>query len=132
MKYIDLGLPSGTLWAESNEEGYYNFDEAVEKYGDAIPTKEQFEELKNLCQWTWIGKGYKVMGPNGNSITLPAEGIRSCFGNEYYVYYVGYDGFYCSSTPHSSDHTWTLYFYSGSVYMDNAYRCHGISVRLVK
>ncbi len=36
-EYIDLGLPSGTLWATENEEGYFTFDEAVEKYGDSLP-----------------------------------------------------------------------------------------------
>ena len=38
MEYIDLGLPSGTLWADCNEEGFYYFDEAVEKYGYRLPT----------------------------------------------------------------------------------------------
>lgn len=58
MEYADLGLPSGTLWAESNEEGYYTFDEAVEKYGNSLPTREQLEELKSHCQWEWNDKEY--------------------------------------------------------------------------
>lgn len=29
-EYVDMGLPSGTLWASENEEGYFTFDEPVE------------------------------------------------------------------------------------------------------
>ncbi len=31
--FVDLGLPSGLLWAEKQEEGYYTHEEAVKKYG---------------------------------------------------------------------------------------------------
>lgn len=129
MNYIDLGLPSGTLWADANEEGFYTFDEAVEIYGDSLPTKEQFEELQTHCKWEWNGCGYEVTGPNGNTIVLPAAGYR--FFDEC-VDYVGSNGLYWSSTPYGSDYTWTLYFYSGSVCMDYAYRCYVRSVRLIK
>ena len=96
MDFIDLGLPSGTLWAESNEEGFYTFDEAVSKYGDSLPTREQFIELRSQCKWEWMGDGYKVTGPNGNCIVLPAKGFRDDDGN---VYGVGFIGNYWSSTP---------------------------------
>lgn len=131
-EYIDLGLPSGTMWKNTNEEGYYNFDDAVSQFGFNVPSKEQWEELKNLCQWEWIGNGYRVTGPNGNSITLPAEGIRFCDGNEYYVYYVGSEGFYWSSTPNVSDDAWRITFDSIGVSMYISYRCYGFFVRLVK
>ena len=53
--YVDLGLPSGTKWKSANEtggyNGFYTFDEAVSTFGDKLPTKEQFEELKNNCTW---------------------------------------------------------------------------------
>lgn len=45
-----------------------------------MPTRAQFQELVNMCQWTWTTQdnvnGYKVTGPNGNSIFLPANGIK--------------------------------------------------------
>ncbi len=45
-----------------------------------LPTKGELEELKAKCRWTWTvceGKrGYKVVGPNGRSIFLPAAGSR--------------------------------------------------------
>ena len=43
-----------------------------------LPREEQFTELLNECQWTWITrdghKGYQINGKNGNSIFLPAAG----------------------------------------------------------
>ncbi|MCQ2318846.1 MAG: hypothetical protein MJZ90_08025 [Bacteroidales bacterium] len=73
--YVDLGLHSGTLWKDKNEEGgFYIYDQAMSKFGNELPTKEQFEELKSSCKWAWTGSGYKVTGPSGASIYLPAEG----------------------------------------------------------
>ena len=128
---VDLGLPSGTLWKDKNEEGgFYTYDQAVSKFGDKLPTKEQFEELKNSCQWTWNGSGYKVVGPSGNSIVLPAAGCRNCGGS---VGDVGSDGYYWSSTPSGSENAWALSFYSSKVDMYSNYRrCNGLSVRLVQ
>lgn len=39
-----------------------------------MPTKLEFEELKNKCRWIWKGNGYEVIASNGNSIFLPAGG----------------------------------------------------------
>ena len=83
-KYIDLGLPSGTLWAVWNvganrpeESGdYFEFgkwDSSLQ-----VPTKEEFEELKKECKWEWTSvngkQGHVVTSPNGKSIFLPAAG----------------------------------------------------------
>lgn len=128
--FVDLGLSSGTLWKDKNEEGgFYTYDQAISKFGDKLPTKEQLEELKNSCQWTWTGNGYKVVGPNGQSIVLPAAGCRNCSGA---VNVVGSIGNYWSSTPIGSDYAWYLRFYSGKVNMYDYYRCYGLSVRLVQ
>ena len=132
LRYIDLGLSSGTKWRNSNEGGdnaYYTYNEAVSKFGNKLPTKEQLEELKNQCTWTWTGSGYKVMGPNGNSIYLPAAGSRYCIGG---VYDVGSYGRYWSSTPIGSDYAYYLFFKSDYVSMDSNNRCSGQSVRLVQ
>lgn len=130
--YVDLGLPSGTCWKNANEGGdyvRYTYNEAVRMFGNKLPTKEQLVELKNKCTWTWTGSGYKVTGPNGASITLPAAGYRSCDG---VVDYVGSDGRYLSSTPSDSGGAWYLRFYSSGVSMNNGNRCGGRSVRLVQ
>lgn len=129
MKYIDLGLTSGTLWSDTNEEGFYTFDDAVKKYGDSLPTREQLEELMNHCKWEWNGSGYNVTGPNGNSIILPAAGYRHCDGG---VYRVVSSGLYWPSTHYDSDGAWYLYFNSDGVVVYYCSRCHGFSVRLVK
>ncbi|HJJ45480.1 MAG TPA: hypothetical protein O0Y17_00165 [Methanocorpusculum sp.] len=43
--YVDLGLPSGTLWKDKNESGgFYTYDEAMKAFGNNLPTMEQFEE----------------------------------------------------------------------------------------
>lgn len=42
-----------------------------------MPTQKEMLELCNNCAWEWIGKkgvyGYRITGPNGNSIFLPAN-----------------------------------------------------------
>lgn len=57
-----------------------SYDVATQKLGSAfrMPTKEEFQELKDDCTWTWTKQndvsGYKVVGTNGNSIFFPASG----------------------------------------------------------
>lgn len=79
--YVDLGLPSGTKWAKENYYGnsHVAFND-IKKFLTSIPTVEQWMELKTKCTWTKKGKNYIITGPNGNSITLPAEGYRDCKG----------------------------------------------------
>ena len=64
-----------------------------------MPTAAEIQELIDNCKWTWSAQkgyvGYKITGPSGNSIFLPAAGYRSdgelfC-GGEY--------GYYFTSNP---------------------------------
>jgi len=126
-EYVDMGLPSGTLWKAVNE-GVYDWDTAMRMYGFKIPSQGQWEELKGYCNWTWTGSGYKVTGPNGNSIVLPAAGYRNCSGD---VSNVGSSGSYWSSTNTGTERAWYLFFYSSYMNMKLNYRCNGQSVRLV-
>lgn len=87
VQYIDLGLSSKTLWSPKSESGFYNFDEAQSKFGSRVPTKAQFQELIDECNWTWVNNGFKVVGKNGNSITIKAGGFSDeegdwCVGSE--------------------------------------------------
>ena len=130
--YVDLGLPSGTLWKEQNEiDGFCTYEQAMALFGNDLPTKEQWEELILSCKWTWTGSGYEVEGPSGTSITLPAAGYRDSNGN---VQNVGSDGYFWSSTPYNLLETVAseLYFNSGQAEVDLNKRCHGRSVRLVR
>ena len=133
--YVDLGLPSVTLWKNANEGGdyaRYTYDEAVRRFGNKLPTEQQLEELESNCKWTRTGNGYKVTGPNGNSIVLPAAGCRNCNGEVRGVGTIG--EYWSSSTPYSSGDVWALRFDSqlNKVYMNRSNRCLGQSVRLVQ
>ena len=137
-EYVDLGLPSGNLWAKTNvgaenEYGYGNHyafgetrtkdyyylenykwfdsmtneytkysseysitlpwlldedDVATKKWGDMwhIPSHRDYIELREKCSSNWEEYngvlGRRFIGPNGNSIFLPASGYIYSY-NEY-------------------------------------------------
>ncbi|MCD8303833.1 MAG: DUF1566 domain-containing protein [Prevotellaceae bacterium] len=98
-----------------------------------LPTANEIDELINKCQRTWTTMGghagYKVTGPSGNSIFLPAAGWR--FGTS--LLSAGQGGDYWSATPDESDTQGAYYlsFFSGYFYRYWNYRCYGFSVRTV-
>ena len=110
-------------------------DAATVNWGGSwrMPTKEEQDELINNCTWTWTTQsgvnGYKVVGPNGNSIFLPAAGYRNgtSLNDE------GSFGFYWLSSlfPRLSYYVYYAYFYSNSVYEEFSYRYYGFTVRPV-
>ena len=128
--FVDLGLPSGTLWKTENESDFFTYEEALSRFGKNLPSKEDLEELKSECKWSWTGSGMKVTGPNGNSINLPAAGCRNSFGGVRHS--VGSRGYYWSSTPNGSRSAWYLHFFSDEVGIKDTYRGDGRSVRLVQ
>ena len=190
-EWVDLGLPSGTLWAtcnvgaESPEDygdyfawgetepkevynwstykwcngskntltkyctrksyGYNSFvdnkteldpedDAAHVNWGEnwRMPTKEQQDELRENCTWTWMTQngvnGCLVTGPNGNTLFLPAAGYRydGSLGND--------DGNYWSHTLYSSYtySAFSLYFTSEDVNWHFDSRYYGFTVRAVR
>lgn len=194
VKAVDLGLPSGTLWADRNvgadspedygdyfawgetepkstyswstykwcsgssksmtkyctdsSYGYNGFtdnkttlelsdDVAYVNMGSKwrMPTGLEIQELQNKCTWTWTtlsgAYGYKITGPNGNSIFLPAAGVRI---NSDLDYAVGSLGCYLSSSLNEDipNNAYRLYF--GSDYRnlyDYRTRYDGRTVRAV-
>jgi|GEM_PF-1512776 len=128
LENVDLGLPSGTLWCTKNESGFYTYEEAVEAWPYDLPTKEQFEELIKYCTWSWTGNGYKIVGSNGNSMFLPAEGWRDTKGK---VSLVGTDGGYWSISSDGSDKAWYLNFNFNTTRTTSYSRKSGLSVRRV-
>lgn len=62
--------------------GNSQYDAARYHWGSSwrLPTKKEFKELIKKCRWIWSRVnghlGYTVVGPNGNSIFLPAAGQR--------------------------------------------------------
>ncbi len=113
-------------------------DVARKQWGSTwrLPTKAEFDELcnKNNCTWTWTTQngisGYKVTSKkNGNSIFLPAAGLRD--GTS--LNYQGAYGYYWSSTPRESNskYAFGLIFVSGSHGTNWLSRNSGRSVRPV-
>lgn len=98
-------------------------DVAYVKWGGSwrMPTKAEQNELCNNCSWTWTTlngvNGYKVTGPNGNSIFLPAAGYR--YGTN------------LSSSRGSIGYYWSSLLSDGSggnayyLYFDGSYYCWG-------
>ncbi|MCD7721081.1 MAG: protein kinase [Prevotellaceae bacterium] len=98
-----------------------------------LPTKSEIDELKDECEWRYIKKngheGYKVTGPNGNSIFLPAAG--HCLWTS--LYWDGDHGYYWSATPDESDTRDAYELDICSLYSSqcDASRSNGLSVRAV-
>ena len=190
-EYVDLGLPSGLLWATCNvgadspeDYGYYfawgetqpkenynwstykystdydqltkycNYgsygkdgftdnktvldpedDAATANWGGAwrMPTRAEQQELINNCTWTWTTQngvnGYKVTGPNGNSIFLPAA---DCMSNSSLNNAGLYGSFWSSSlNTDTPDLAFSVHFSSGFVVWHYYSRSDGQSVRPV-
>ncbi len=188
--YVDLGLPSGTLWADRNvgadspedygdyfawgeiapkeEYGWNNYkwcnednfsltkyctnqtygfnefhdgktildpedDAATVNMGSKwrMPTEMEIKELKDNCSWAWVSQndviGRKVIGPNGNSIFLPAAGWNTGEDASKYGYYWAN-----SLGGKNPNDAWYLDF--GEEYYGAHYnrRLYGCSVRAVK
>lgn len=62
--------------------GNPRYDAARANWGGTwrLPSVPEMKELIDKCTWTWTSqngnKGYKVVGPNGKYIFLPAAGYR--------------------------------------------------------
>lgn len=118
--FVDLGLPSGTLWKKKNEKAaedmaHYPNADLEEQVGCCLPTREQFKELEKYCTWKWSGSGYIVTGQNGKSIYLPAAGYTemSRWWSGEAPEKKGVVGFYWSSTKADAEfYKDKYYFYS--------------------
>ena len=142
--YDDDNCPTeGLSISQLQSQGYIDIEGNLTSQYDAaranwggnwrMPTKAELQELIDKCTWTWTTqngvKGYKVTGPNGNSIFLPAAGGRggSSLG------YAGSNGFYWSSSPNGNNDSgaYSLDFNSDGHNMYYVYRIFGQSVRPV-
>ena len=110
-------------------------DAAIVNWGGAwrMPTHDELTELRENCTWTWTTQngvdGYKVVGPNGNSIFLPAAGYM----NESSLYDAGSNGNYRSSSLNTDNpnNAYNVNFNSDYVGWSNINRYYGPSVRPV-
>ena len=122
----------GIIGSDGNLTAAY--DAATANWGGnwRMPTSAEMEELIDNCTWKWTTQngvnGYKVTGPNGNSIFLPAAGYRHYTS----LYYAGSYGDYWSAMPLSgSGSAHYLGFDSGYYVCYHGGRYDGRSVRPV-
>lgn len=112
----------------SDDAAYVNWGS-----GWRMPSLDQIKELKEKCKWTWTSmgghNGYKVVGPNGNSLFLPAAGCSFGMGSES----VGSYGYCWSRSLYLGDQWGAYYlsFYSVNYGWDYNTRRTGRSVRPV-
>ena len=128
-EYSYDAYPDNKVILESND------DVATVYWGGAwrMPTKAEQDELRNKCTWLCTKQndvnGYKVTGPNGNSIFLPAAGsIEGGTLNN-----VGKFGNYWSSKLDETrcSGACTMSFSSGSIDWKSYERYIGCSIRPV-
>lgn len=115
-----------------------DYDIAHAKWGGAwrMPTLAHFDELITRCIWTWGTYkgvwGCKITGPNGNSIFLPAGGLRLGYESQL----TGVGGCYWSSTLDIKSSTGMkavrMAFTKGDRLVFSYERYYGHSVRPVK
>ena len=94
--------------------GNEQYDAATAHWGATwrMPTREEYTELINNCIWEWTTidnkVGFKVVGPNGKHIFLPAAGFM--FGTT--PYFPEQYGYYWTSFPGTDNDfgAFTLYF----------------------
>jgi len=138
------GDPTGQKTSTSNND-YPNgnppsdirgmeYDMAHVQWGGSwrLPSRAEQEELLNNCTWTATSvngiQGYRVTGPNGNSIFLPASGGR--IGTE--IHYRVEGGDYWSGTLSSNiDEACYMWFYGGRQAVEDLPRHYGFAVRPV-
>ena len=133
--YIHCDGSSSTCHDLGSDIAGTQYDVAHVKWGGSwvMPSKEQQDELRNNCTYTWTTvngvNGGRFTGPNGGSIFLPAAGYRWSD----YLYYAGSYGFYWSSaqSPSDSYYAYELRFNSGNAVWYYDYRYSGQSVRPV-
>jgi hypothetical protein len=100
-----------------------------------IPTNAEITELVQQCTWEWIADdeapGYRVTGPSGNTIFLPAAGIKTGLK----LMYNGHEGYYWTAeSMYVADEVYCLRFTPRLVAHSNfksTERWHGCVVRAV-
>ena len=145
-KYYNGSGYSMTKYCNKNSYGNNGFtdnktvldpedDAATVNWGGSwrMSTDAEMTELREKCTWNWTTqngvKGYKVVGPNGNSIFLPAAGFMG--GGTLGA--AGSSGFYRSSSLYTYDPGCAYYVSFDSVSVDRGISGlnHGLSVRPV-
>ena len=99
-----------------------------------MPSKEEVDELTQQCNWIWTThnnvNGYKVTGPNGNSIFLPAAGYKGAGP----TYPAGEDGLYWTNTLEKRHYSYLIVLHDDAPPTQagsSGTRCFGFTIRPV-
>jgi hypothetical protein len=118
-KTTRIGATDTTTLSSPPIEIYHTqYDAATINWGDnwAIPTKEHFTELLEFANWTYTTyndvAGWKVSGPNGNSIFLPTIGYYNSTISADYLFYSS------STSDNSGEYVYCLCDYKYNAYAD--------------
>lgn len=145
VEYVDLGLPSGTLWSTDYERldgeiQYLTYEKAKTM---KLPTKEQWEELYSVCKWRCELKKDKFgchkyyyaecVGPNGNTLKFIRTGLIEFTGIE--VHDRSY--FWLEYAKDANNKNSIHLFYNNHLhntegYLENCFIGFKLPVRLVK
>jgi hypothetical protein len=140
-EYVDLGLPSGTLWSkdyEKNDKDHYEYLPYLKASKLQIPTEEQWKELTTECRWEYERQnGYRFIciGPNGNSIKFVGNGG---FKAESYTCFNRFNSaiFWLKDENDKPDKKGTLICHTNNINIilktDSYYMGYKLPVRLVK
>lgn len=142
-KWCNKDYKSLTKYCVSSEFGTVDNKTVLDMQDDAAhmhwgsawrtPTKEELEELRTQCSWAWETQngvaGFTVIGPNGNSIFLPATGYRQ----DTKTVASETRGRYMSSSLDTvySSNMYFLSFVSDDVLISRDYRSFGLVIRPV-
>lgn len=139
------GVKKSEIWSDYPEINSISgsiYDVARAKWGGKwrIATQNEYLELINACIWTWEQRngcyGYKITGPNGNSIFLPTTGYR-----DGYTWYNSDNGYYWTGTmrPNNTYYPYVLIFNNvkkglniTSLGLAYLFRSYGCAIRPVK
>lgn len=111
-------------------------DAAVQNWGNGwrMPTNDDFEELRSdKCRWEWLSSNgvsyYKVTGPSGKSILLPACG---CINGHKRIMFMANGCLWSSSLSGTTpEHAYELTQYNSGYWKGSVDRFYGEPIRPV-
>lgn len=136
-EFVDLGLPSGTLWSSDYEIGdsgykYLPYDLAC-MY--SIPSMEQLEELFKICKFETKRNSSNdiievyCIGPNGNIISFKTTGYIKVDEIESAKYI---SKFWLNEEIEGSEKCIGCFSWNKMIYKSEEYSGYKLPVRLVK
>ena len=142
-EFVDLGLPSGTLWAADYEkkDGKWMYLPYEKASTLSIPTEEQWKELLEACRWEFKTarngweKYFVCVGLNGNHIKFYYNGIVKDGENPENIQYVRFwvnDSYDDKNVVYMDGYLDKQFEWKCKAEQKKVYVGYGIPVRLVR